>query len=92
MLIAHLSDLHVTLPDAPFARFANGAANLEAAIKHLNGLDRRPDLVVVTGDLVNDGTVAEYTRLRALFEPLESPLLLLLGNHDEPAALRDVFP
>jgi 3',5'-cyclic AMP phosphodiesterase CpdA len=86
-----LSDLHVTTPDAPFARFANGAANLEAAIAHLNGLDRRPDLVVVTGDLVNDGTIAEYTRLRALLDPLESPVLLLLGNHDEPEGLRAVF-
>ncbi len=92
MLVAHLSDLHVTMPDAPFARFANGAANLEAAIAHLNGLDHRPDLVVVTGDLVNDGTDAEYTRLRDLFEPIASPLLLLLGNHDEPASLRAVFP
>lgn len=92
MLVAHLSDLHVSMPDAPFAVFADGAATLTAAIAHLNGLDRRPDLVVVTGDLVNDGTVAEYSRLRDLFEPLETPLLLLVGNHDEPTALRSVFP
>lgn len=92
MLVAHLSDLHVTDPTAPVAAFANGAVALAAAVEHLNGLDAPVDAVIVTGDLVNDGTVEEYHQLRDLLEPLDAPAYLVVGNHDEPDALRSVFP
>jgi 3',5'-cyclic AMP phosphodiesterase CpdA len=92
MLVAHLSDLHVTHPESPVAMFADGAAALAAAVEHLNGLERPVDAVVITGDLVNDGTVAEYEQLRTLLDPLTAPYYLLAGNHDEPGPLREVFP
>lgn len=92
MLMAHLSDLHVTHPESPVAAFSDGAAALESAVAHLNGLERTVDAVLITGDLVNDGTVAEYEQLRELLEPLAAPYHLLAGNHDDPHAMRAVFP
>lgn len=91
MLLAHLSDLHVTRPDALLASFADGAAALDAAVAQLVALDRPPDAVIVTGDLVDDGTVAEYRRLAEGLAPLERPTYLLVGNHDDRSALASVL-
>lgn len=91
MLLAHLSDLHVSHPDNPVAAFSNGAAALKAAVAHLNQLAHQPDVVLITGDLVDGGTVGEYELLRDLLAPLRAQYVLLTGNHDEPDALRSVF-
>ncbi len=48
-------------------------------------------MVVATGDLVHRGQVAEYEILRSLLLPLEIPIYLLPGNHDEHQALCSVF-
>jgi 3',5'-cyclic AMP phosphodiesterase CpdA len=50
-----------------------------------------PDAVVVTGDLAEDGTDAQYEELERLLAPLEAPLYVLAGNHDDRAAMRRRF-
>ena len=92
MLLAHLSDLHVSHPDNAVAAFSDGAVAVAAAVAHLNALPRTPDVVLITGDLVDEGTVGEYELLRDLLAPLTSRVVLLTGNHDEPDVLRSVFP
>jgi 3',5'-cyclic AMP phosphodiesterase CpdA len=55
-------------------------------------MDPRPDLVVGTGDLVNDGRPSEYDRLEELLADLTIPFLPLPGNHDDRSELRRRFP
>lgn len=64
---------------------------LADAIEHLNGQDPRPDLVLITGDLVEEGDAAEYAALRYLLARLERPYLLIPGNHDRREAFRCAF-
>jgi Icc protein len=90
MLIAQISDLHVTTV-AKLYRHVDTQGFLAAAIAHLNRLRPQPDLVLATGDLVDKGTVAEYETLAGLLAPLEMPLYLALGNHDDRDAFRQVF-
>jgi 3',5'-cyclic-AMP phosphodiesterase len=45
------------------------------------------DLVLVTGDLVQDDPLG-YLRFRELFAGLKQPVLCIPGNHDEPEAMR----
>lgn len=66
--------------------------HLREAVETLRRLDPAPDLVVCTGDLVNDGGIEQYRNVRRLLEPLPMPVRLLCGNHDDPALLREVFP
>jgi 3',5'-cyclic AMP phosphodiesterase CpdA len=65
---------------------------LAAAIAHLNRLQPQPDLVIATGDLVDEGTEAEYKMLRKLVAPLRAPIYWAMGNHDNREAFRQVFP
>ena len=55
MLIAQLSDVHVRPRGRLYKDVADADRMLAEAIAHLDGLDRRPDLVVITGDLVDQG-------------------------------------
>ncbi len=88
MLIAQITDLHVTEPGALAAGRIDTGAALAAAVAHLNRLRPRPDLVVITGDLANGPRPAEYEALARLLAPLELPWCAIPGNHDDRDALR----
>ena len=91
MLLAQLSDLHVTVPGGLLDTHYHTAEHLERAVEHLLRLDPRPDAVVITGDLVDGGSLAEYARLVELLAPLPVPVYVIPGNHDEREALRAAF-
>lgn len=91
MLIAQLSDCHITRPGMLASGRVDTAALLQQAVASVAALDPAPDLVLLTGDLVDSGHPEEYARLRALLAPLRLPMRLLPGNHDERAALREAF-
>ena len=52
---------------------------------------RRPDAVLVSGDLTDHAADAEYEQVRELLAPLEAPLYVLNGNHDDRGGLRRHF-
>lgn len=89
-LIAQLTDLHVQVGPGD----AVAAQRVSEAIGLLSRLEPAPSLVLLTGDLVNTGTPAEYERLGTVLAPLVElgiPLQPLVGNHDDRALLRDAF-
>lgn len=92
MLIAQITDTHITRDRKPAYNRVDTAAYLERAVAHVNALDPRPDIVVMTGDLVDEGSANEYAILRDILAPLAMPVYLMPGNHDERGALRDGFP
>jgi Icc protein len=47
--------------------------------------------VLVTGDLAENAADAEYEQVLELLAPLQAPIFVLPGNHDERAALRRHF-
>lgn len=49
------------------------------------------DLILVTGDLVHDGSEGGYCRLKSQFEDLAVRTLVIPGNHDDSAVMRRVF-
>ena len=91
MLLAQISDLHIKRPGALAYRRVDTAAHLERCVARLVALEPRPEAVVVTGDLVDLGSLLEYELLKELLAPLTMPVYLLVGNHDERTALRAVF-
>jgi 3',5'-cyclic AMP phosphodiesterase CpdA len=105
MILAQITDTHIVAPGKLFGCPVQGAAPdservrreldtaqyLARAVAVLNALVPRPDLAVVTGDLVDLGEPAEYEHLRQLLAPLQMPVFVIPGNHDEREALRASF-
>jgi 3',5'-cyclic AMP phosphodiesterase CpdA len=91
MLIAQISDSHIVDRGELFAERVDSAAGLRAAIDTVNALETQPDLVLLTGDLVNDGTGSQYDHLVELLDGLRAPVLPLPGNHDDRRHLRSSF-
>jgi len=88
MLIAQISDLHF-LPRGTLAfGRVDVAGCLERSLDHLNALRPRPDAVLITGDLTNDGDAAVWAELMAMLGRLEAPLYPLPGNHDDREQMR----
>jgi 3',5'-cyclic AMP phosphodiesterase CpdA len=91
MLIAQLSDPHVKSPGQLLYDRIDTAGYLERAVAHVLRLDPRPDLVIMTGDLVDGGKAEEYALLRRLLAPLPMPVYVIPGNHDAREPLRAAF-
>ena len=92
MLIAHLSDPHLRPKGVLYQDLVDSNAMFEAAIRHLNALSPRPDVVILSGDLVDMGSDEEYAFARTLLAEIREPLLMIPGNHDEREAFRRNFP
>jgi 3',5'-cyclic-AMP phosphodiesterase len=89
--IAQISDFHVgrVIP------FPSGEVDLfnqlVRTVDFLNALDPGPDMVMVTGDLVNHGKLEDYRRVRGELDRLLMPYYLAAGNHDQRKSLIEVF-
>ncbi len=62
-----------------------------AAVDSLNRIRPEPDLIVISGDLTDEGTEDEYQKLRELLVELRRPFVVLPGNHDDRGNLRAAF-
>lgn len=92
MIIAQLTDAHVQAAGQPPSEHGDTNADLAAAVAAVNRAALRPDLVLFTGDLVDDGSEAAYRTFRSIADRLDMPYRLMTGNHDRADALRAVFP
>lgn len=91
MLIAQISDLHVRPEGTLYQGVVDSNRMLANAIEHLQDLDRLPDLLLVSGDLVDEGLVEEYASLRNLLARSRIPYLVIPGNHDDRENFRSAF-
>lgn len=91
MLIAHLSDTHVSAPGQKTCGVAQMAENLVRCVENINALDPRPDIVVLSGDVTNAATCAEARHAADILSSLAMPLFIVPGNHDDRKTLCDVF-
>jgi 3',5'-cyclic AMP phosphodiesterase CpdA len=91
MLIAQISDTHVTPPGKRLAGRLDSAARLTQAVRTLQALDVQPHCVLATGDLTDRGEPEAYAVLRDILGALPIPIYAIPGNHDRREALRQCF-
>jgi D-glycero-D-manno-heptose 1,7-bisphosphate phosphatase len=106
MKIAHISDFHLrhNLPgtSAISRRLSRKMPDLiQEAVRRIG--DVNPDLVAVTGDLVDypfygmqdqdllSIGLKDLALVRELFSPLTCPVAFLFGNHDHPQSFQETF-
>src|SRR5262245_24852881 len=61
------------------------------AVEAILTLPDRPDALLVSGDLTDNGDPEEYRQVRELLAPLDLEPHVLPGNHDLRAPLREAF-
>lgn len=65
--------------------------SLRRAVETILALPDRPDALLVSGDLTDNGAPTEYRRVRELLAPLGLTPHVLPGNHDLRRPLREEF-
>lgn len=91
MWIAQISDPHVRPVGVRYKDTMDTNAALSAAIRQINALEPIPDLVILSGDVVDEGDKAEYDAACAILAELKPPLMVIPGNHDDHAQFRSAF-
>ena len=88
MRIAHISDFH--LPTKPGQRVNDALpdANLVQAVAVLKQQAPKPELIVLGGDMLEDGQKGNYEGIAELFNDVQVPLHTVVGNHDDLKALK----
>lgn len=87
MLIAQITDTHITRPDPDTPRSLERVKALETFVAHVQGMAEKPDLVLHTGDVTHGGTPEDYDTVRAALEPIGVPVHFSLGNRDDGSNL-----
>lgn len=86
MLIAQATDLHLHAdPGHP------NLARFKRVLDHLLTLQPQPDLLVLSGDLADDGALESYRHLQGALARWPHPVRFALGNHDSRAHFQAVF-
>jgi 3',5'-cyclic AMP phosphodiesterase CpdA len=89
LLIAQISDTH--LGSAVEEPAGANLARLDRVLDHLSALARRPDLLLVTGDLADKDDETPYRLLKERLELCGIPFHVAIGNHDFRNPARAVF-
>lgn len=90
ILIAQVTDCHLPADPQQEYRGINPYENLSALLEKVKVI--KPDLLLASGDLSEDGSRASYLALQQFFKPLDMPVLALPGNHDDAGLLAKAFP
>ena len=92
VLLAQITDCHIVEPGDLMSDRVDTAAMLRAAVADVTAMTPRPDVVLATGDLVNDGRPAQYEHLGEILADLTMPVYPIPGNHDVRDGIRKLFP
>ena len=91
MLIAQVTDLHLGFDPGNPDEF--NRQRLDAVLGELVAMTPRPDLLLVTGDIAENGDDGvSYRQFREAISRLPFPVFSLIGNHDSRAPFIAEFP
>lgn len=89
--IVQLSDIHL------FEEPQKGLLGVKTndsfnAVIDLIKKEQKPDLILLSGDLSQDGSKASYLRIADQLKAFTVPTYYVLGNHDNAAVLNETYP
>jgi len=92
VLIAQITDIHVGFGPSGGPTEEPNLLRLRATLERLFDGPHRPDWLVLSGDITEHGDAASFATAAALVAECGVPVLPLVGNHDDRAALLAAFP
>lgn len=91
MLVAQITDLHLGFDPGNPDEY--NRQRLDQTLRTLVALTPRPDLLLVTGDIADNGDDRDsYERFREATANLPFRVCPAMGNHDNRAVFREIFP
>ena len=91
MLIAQISDLHITVKGKKAYGIVATIDNLKRCVTHINRLQPSPDVVLVTGDICYSGLAEEAKLAASILDKLNAPYYVISGNHDNRKDIQREF-
>jgi Icc protein len=92
MTVLQISDTHLHAAPDSRMRGVTTYATLLAVLERAKRDPRWPvDVILATGDIVQDESRAGYERFRSTLEPLDVPVLVIPGNHDDPKLMDEIL-
>ncbi len=89
VLLVQLTDSHLFAEADDNLLGMNTCDSLRQVVELAIDEQPRIDLLLATGDLSQDGSVASYQRFRRTVEPIRAQARWCPGNHDELCAMRE---
>jgi 3',5'-cyclic-AMP phosphodiesterase len=84
--VIQVTDTHLFAEEHQRMRNFPTVQSFQAIVESLSQIQPKPDVLLLTGDLSQDETIASYERLRDMVTPLQIPTYWLPGNHDQSLA------
>src|SRR5215467_8974795 len=90
--VLQISDTHLHAAADSRMRGVPTYTTFKQVLEHAQR-DRRwaPDLVLATGDIVQDESRAGYELFRSALEPIGVPVISIPGNHDDPNLMAEIL-
>ena len=89
--VVQITDPHVFGTAGRQFKGTDTAMSLQRVISMVMEDVDTPDLILVTGDLVQDPVPEAYQNLRNILQTADLPVFCLPGNHDRPAMMDDLL-
>jgi Icc protein len=87
--LVQITDCHIQAAVQERLKGMNTRASLDAICQSILADNDDLDLVLATGDLSQDGSVASYEYLAQQLSELRLPVFWLPGNHDDPSVMHE---
>ncbi len=91
--ILHFSDTHFVAGPGPLYGSVDSEAHLRQIFEELESSGSRPEAIVFTGDLADQGDPEAYFKLRAIVDPaaarMGAKVIWVMGNHDDRGHFRE---
>ncbi|WP_428100857.1 metallophosphoesterase [Candidatus Rariloculus sp.] len=92
LTLLQITDTHLHAAADTRLRGVNTQRTLLSVLEHARLDSRWPaDAILVTGDIVHDGSRAGYKRFKATLAAFGLPVMCIPGNHDDPKLMQEVL-
>lgn len=82
MLIAQIADTHISQPDLNEPRTLERINALKDFVVHIGGRGEKPDLILHTADVSQNGLPEEYAIVKSIMDAVDIPVFFAVGNRD----------
>ena len=80
--LVHITDMHLSKSKESLYKEVNPFDSYNEVLINIKKSNWKPDALIVTGDISNDGSIESYNNAFNEFISLKIPVLCIPGNHD----------